>query len=95
MFEQDVYPGGVLKPANRAKGGLVGAKSHGKGAVSSDVDIAFAFVVAWIRRRNYHGDTLLLNAVVKQGGSMFVELDVQHARAYWSLVDRGNAHNGD
>lgn len=98
MFEQDVYPGGILKPANRAKGltvgdGLAGARPQGGTVIQPDANVAFAFVVSWVRRRNYHGDTLLLSAVFEQGGSMFVELDVQHARAHWSLLDRGNGHN--
>lgn len=93
MFEHDAYPGGIIKPANVSKGGFVGAKCiGGVGVPGMGLDIAYAFIVAWLRRRNYQGDTLLLNAVYVQGGSSFVELDVHYARQYWSLVDRGNGH---
>lgn len=96
MFNDDVYPGGIIKPSGNVKSvGSTGAVSHAGAIISRSDDVALAIVVSWLRRRNFNGDTLLLNVTFVQGGSAFVELDVQRARQMWSIVDRGSKHGSE
>lgn len=93
MFNDDVYPGGIIRPSGKNKSvGCAGAVGHAGAIVAYDNDAAYAFVVSWLRKKAYNGDTLLLSVTFAQGGSAFMELDVQLARQYWSIVDRGNTH---
>lgn len=96
MFENDVYPGGIIRPSGKVKSvGCAGAVGHLGAIIAYGNDAAFAFVVSWLRRKHFTGDTLLLSVTFVQGGSAFMELDVKLARQYWSIVDRGNSYGAE
>lgn len=77
MIDGDVFPGAMIKVMGTAQ--VYDDKS------GRYLQVIVAIITAWSKKR-YNGDTLEMTAVIADGSSAMISVDVQSVRKHWRLL---------